>query len=357
MYTVAGVRVGERGVAPPILGQTTFSVSEQQGAGSKRSHPGDYTWWQVTQYPRARLATVTPARAVKWVREVDQETGEVTEGAVLSFTEKRAKPAKRCLECAARGRTKRKCQECQQLRRRVRRSIEEANPKSEADSKRRASGMIEKYCREHLLDHMWVLTYAGEGCHDREKVLDDMEDFGRRFAGATRSRRNPDGRPWLAVMELHKKINPETGRAHGWHVHFCIRGFMHWKKLQALWPHGTTRTPVRQGAAGGEDERSAGWFDPGEAAGYLTHYVGKDLGEGRTHLGQHRYLKAQVMRLTRRRELAVGYVGAQELAVILFGGVLPREVWESESVPDEKWTGPPVMRMDWWDPDRSGRRR
>lgn len=347
---VVAEAAGARGAAPSWLDERTFSVSEGLAAAKTEGSAGvsgrargrcerrrreHFRYFQITRYPGAKEASIVPAQSVVF----DAETGEVS----LPVRPKVARVRPRCTDCEGRGRTRRRCRDCAQLRRRLRRPVESGNAESEERAVRRAQSMIRRYCRECGLDHMWTFTYAGEGCHDRHEVLAHMEAFGREWAVRFKTRRYPDGRPWLAVLELHPG-------GHGWHVHFCIRGYLHWSKLAPLWPHGSIQIPE-----GPDGQKLAGWFDPQYVARYLSDYVGKTLGDGREHLGEHRYLKARVMRLTTERHLAAGYESAERVAIALFGGVPPAFRWDSED--DEDWTGPPVTWLDWWVIDKDGRRR
>ena len=176
---------------------------------------------------------------------------------------------------------------------------------------------------------MWTLTYRGEGCHDRAALVGHLEAFAREM-----KERWPRV-VWLAVPELHPG-------GHGWHVHVAVSEFIHWRAFNAAWPHGQTESP-----RGPDGKHLAGKIDASVTASYLGKYVAKSLGEGRTHLGQHRYFRPKGVEVA-AEDLPgriLTYDDARQLVVAFFGGV-PSYEWVSDD--DEKWDGPPVAWMDFW---------
>ena len=191
---------------------------------------------------------------------------------------------------------------------------------------------------------MWTLTYAGEGCHDREKMRRDMEQFAREF----RARFFAKGIVWLGVPELHPG-------GHGWHVHVAVSGFISYRKLNECWPHGHTETPK-----GPNGQPLAGKIDATVTAMYLAKYVAKGLGDGRTHLGQHRYFRPKEgieVTVENVTDGAIyGFEEARRAAISYFEGEVPAFEWLSDDLPEEViWSGPPVAWLDFWQRKKRGR--
>lgn len=211
-----------------------------------------------------------------------------------------------------------------------RRLIDELDAENEARSVRRSRSEIRRMCRQFKLCRMWTLTYAGEGCHDRTQLVRHLETFAREMKA-----RWPEV-VWLAVPELHPG-------GHGWHVHVAVSEFIHWRAFNAAWPHGQTESP-----RGPDGKRLAGKIDASVTASYLGKYVAKSLGEGRTHLGQHRYFrpKGVEVEVDELRGRILAYDDARAVAIAYFGGVPPAYEWTSDE--QEDWPGPPVGYLDFW---------
>ena len=214
----------------------------------------------------------------------------------------------------------------------LRRLIGAQDAKHEERAVRRARTMIRRMCREFNLCRMWTLTYAGEGCHDRDQLVRDMEEWAREM-----KRRLPR-LIWLAVPELHPG-------GHGWHVHAAVSEYVHFSAFNVTWPHGRTESP-----RGPDGKKLAGRVDANVTAAYLSKYVAKSLGEGRTHLGQHRYFRPKGVQVSVEdidagAGVILAYDEARRVVLAYFGGA-PSYEWTSDD--DDQWEAPPVAYMDFW---------
>jgi hypothetical protein len=197
--------------------------------------------------------------------------------------------------------------------------------RSASEAIRRARGAIRRYCAANVLNRLGTLTYAGSGCHDPRAFRSDLAGFFRRLKADLGT-----ALPYLWVPEWHK-----TG--HGLHAHFAVGRFVGRRRIEAAWGHGFVHIkllgdlPVGSGAIG----------EARKAAGYLSKYVGKDLGpEG----GLHRYDVAQGFQpnCRRLRGTSLADVLAQATAIM---GRPPVEVWDSADVPG--WDRPHAVRATW----------
>jgi hypothetical protein len=303
----------------PRLDEWTFSVLESLRARKERRESreptavADVLMWRVRVFPKAKEATLTPwRRPVR--REPDTDDSPVDVEAMRAIREAR-----------------RRLREVE-LNAEFRRLVTEADQESEDRAVRRARSMIRRICREFNLHRMWTLTYAGEGCHDRDQLVKHMERFARDV------REQLPGVIWLAVPEVHPG-------GHGWHVHVAVSEYVHWQRFNKCWPHGQTESP-----RGPDGKRLAGKIDATTTAIYLGKYVAKSLGEGREYLGQHRYFRPKGIEVTVEDSgdggAIYGYDDARRVAIAYFGGVVPEVELESDQL--EEHDGPPFAWLDFW---------
>jgi hypothetical protein len=190
---------------------------------------------------------------------------------------------------------------------------------------RRARGAIRRYCAANVLNRLGTLTYAGDGCHDPRVFRTDLAGFFRRLKADLGT-----ALPYLWVPEWHPG-------GHGLHAHFAVGRFVPYRGIRAAWGRGIIHIkllgdlPVGSGAIG----------EARRAAGYLSKYVGKDLGP---EYGLHRYDVAQGFqpKLRRLRGPSLGDVLDQATAIM---GRAPVEIWDSADMPD--WDRPHSVRATW----------
>jgi len=197
------------------------------------------------------------------------------------------------------------------------RSLEEAQ--------RRARGKVRRYCAANGLSRLGTLTYRGEGCHDPVVV---RADIGRFFRGLRRGL--GERFPYLWVPELHPG-------GHGWHVHFVVGQYVRRSLIEGAWGRGFVHIKLIQGASVGSGVRGEARI----AAGYVSKYLGKDLGGAG---GLNRYDVAQGFQprhepVTGRTETEVVAEASERM------GGPPSYVWRS--VTQEGWKGPPAVWLQW----------
>lgn len=199
--------------------------------------------------------------------------------------------------------------------------------RSRAESARRAHGRVRRYCAANGLDRLFTLTYAGDGCHDPDRLRGDVGEF-------FRSLRQSEGAktfPYLWVPEWHPG-------GHGLHVHFGLGQYVHKSKISAAWCRGFVEArrlsvPHGVGKVGGGRR----------AAAYLGKYISKTFDESQG-FGRHRYEVAQGF--TPR---AVRWVGNREHDLVSAAcdsmGGAPLEVWSSDG--EATWRATPTRTLRW----------
>jgi hypothetical protein len=199
--------------------------------------------------------------------------------------------------------------------------------RSAADAARRARTKVRRYCAANRLNRLGTLTYAPPFCRDPRQLRRDLGVFVRRL-------RHEFGEPfpYVWVPELHK----DDAR---FHVHLALGRYIHYTAIRRAWPHGIIHIkllgdlPVGSGTLG----------EARKAAGYLSKYVGKDL--GRTDgSGLHRYDLAQGF-----QPRSVDIDGRTSHEVIewaeTYMGSKAQYVWRSRD--EEEWQGPPALFASW----------
>lgn len=201
-----------------------------------------------------------------------------------------------------------------------------------ARANRRRRAEMRRYMVQNKLTVLWTFTYAGEGEHNRERVLADFAAFLRRF-------REAFGRhPYLYVFELHPG-------GHGWHVHCALPGlhFSH-KRMGELWGHGFVHYRKAKDFFAGDDDGQGdelgggrgGRQDARRLSKYLAKYMAKDMDPGkRRHgyeVGEGFSVRVRTFRLlpslSAVRKL-VNHLGLGELS------------WHSSDI-WKGWEGPPM---------------
>ncbi len=138
--------------------------------------------------------------------------------------------------------------------------------------------------------------------------------------------------PYLWVPELHADRER-------FHAHFAVGRYLPYRAIRRAWGHGFVDIrllgdlPIGSGTLG----------ESRKAAGYLSKYVGKDL--GRTDgSGLHRYEVAQGFQ---PRGVRIGGASADELIewAETYMGAPPERVWRSQDEPG--WDGPPSVWASW----------
>jgi hypothetical protein len=203
---------------------------------------------------------------------------------------------------------------------------EERRVKSEHEHARRAASKVRRFCRAWRIDHLWTLTYRGEGERDYKQLRKDVDAFFRRF------------RELVGHIPLVMVREPHPG-GHGWHCHFGVPGWVSIKAIRACWPHGSVNVQGRrQGAS------------PRKVAGYIAKYVSKGFDPAHCEAsgvadrlpGEHRYWINQGFALT-----PVIYMHERQghaIGDLVERAGWPVYVWESASVAD--WHGPPCLWLD-----------
>jgi hypothetical protein len=198
---------------------------------------------------------------------------------------------------------------------------------NEADAARRARGKVRRYCTANGLNRLGTLTYRGDGCHEPERLRADLGSFFRRLRVSV-----GQSFPYLWVPEWHKQ-------GHGLHAHFAVGRFIRRGAIEAAWGRGFVHIkhlgdlPVGSGTRG----------EARAAAGYLSKYLGKDLGVPHP-TGLHRYEVAQGF-----QPRSVALDGPTSASVLTWAegvmGAAPHYVWRSRE--QEHWDGPPAVWAQW----------
>jgi hypothetical protein len=195
------------------------------------------------------------------------------------------------------------------------------------DAIRRARGKVRRYCAANRLNRLGTLTYAGTGCHEPARLRGDLGSFFRRLRSAV-----GEAFPYLWVPEWH------PGR-HGLHAHFAVGRWIAHGAIKRAWGRGHVHIkllgdlPVGSGTLG----------EARLAAGYLSKYVGKDVGTGH-ETGLHRYEVAQGFQP--RRVPIDGPTADEVLGWAETYMQRPAErVWRSRD--EAGWSGPPAVWASW----------
>jgi hypothetical protein len=199
--------------------------------------------------------------------------------------------------------------------------------RSAADAARRALGKVRRYCADNRLNRLGTLTYGPPFCTDPRQLRRDVAAFVRRL-------RSEAGGvfPYLWVPELHADHER-------YHVHFAVGRYLPYMAIRRAWGHGfvdirmLNDLPVGSGTLG----------EARKAAGYLSKYIGKDLGriDGS---GLHRYEVAQGFQ---PRAIPIVGITTDEVlawAETFMGGPADR-VWRSRD--EDAWAGPPAVWASW----------
>lgn len=202
------------------------------------------------------------------------------------------------------------------------RSVEQAG--------RRARSRLRRYCAANRLNRLGTLTYAGDGCHDTQKVRADIGTFFRALRGGL------GGEPlaYVWVPEWHK-----TG--HGLHVHFAVGRFVARALIDEAWGHGFVHIKLLGGLPAG----SGPVEEARKAAGYLSKYVAKTFTDPAARvMDLHRYDVAQGFQPERRQLFGRSPQAVLDQASDLLGS-RPATVWTSAQA--ERWDGPPAIWAQW----------
>jgi hypothetical protein len=202
----------------------------------------------------------------------------------------------------------------------------EVQVRNKERAQRRARSRVRRYCVANQLSRLWTLTYA-DAEWDVEHVKRDVNEFVRALRAELKR-----SLAYVVVLELH----PE---GHGIHVHLVLEAmFVNKTRLQEIWGHGLVQYSDRKsGHSRGGRERAR------MAAGYVSKYLGKDLGW--VGVGRHRYEVAEGFAVRVERSPAVTWPELCELVEALTGGVAPYRSWSSRQSPD--FTGPPCWWLVW----------
>jgi hypothetical protein len=205
---------------------------------------------------------------------------------------------------------------------------------------------MRRYMTANGLRYMWVLTLAGEGLHRAEGRREVMRRCGV-FARQLRQALGGEPFAYLYSPELHPG-------GHGWHVNFFVGSVISIELVREVWTGVETQGPARCGYVFVSDwvakvrRRDSSMSVRSAiraAARYAAKYGSKDWSAEVLAGGQHRYevaegfAPAKVHRWARRRHRIERHL------LVLFGGEVPAEVWESDTVAD--WHGPPVFTWRW----------
>lgn len=216
----------------------------------------------------------------------------------------------------------------------VRRATEPSgNPpdlsRASSEASRRARAKLRRYCAANGLNRLGTLTYAGEGCHDAQRLRADVAAFFKDLrAGAGGG---PLAYAW--VPQLHPG-------GHGWHLHFGVGRFVPRTLIEQAWGRGFVHIKLLSNLPVGAGVR-------GEArltARYLAGYAGRELGDEGRRAGLHRYEVAQGFQ---PEKLLVYGLSAEEVIERASGYMraAPERVWLSSEV--EGWRGPPACWAQW----------
>lgn len=193
----------------------------------------------------------------------------------------------------------------------------------------RARGQMRRYCVRNRLNRLGTLTYA-TGNHDPALVREHLGEFFRALREVTGGKPFP----YIWIPEWHKTD-------HGLHAHFAVGKFVKRAHIAAAWDRGFFHIKLLSNLPVGSTSIS----EARRAAGYLSKYVAKDIGDPARHvLGLHRYDVAQGF-----APVPVSISGPTSEDVIFAAseefGELPSHEWSSRSVED--WQGPPAIWVQW----------
>ncbi len=141
-----------------------------------------------------------------------------------------------------------------------------------SDAARRARAKVRRYCAANRLNRLGTLTYGPPFCTDPGRLRRDVAEFVRRLR-----REVGEAFPYVWVPELHAD-------GERFHLHFALGRYIHYTAIRRAWGHGFVHItllgdlPVGAGTLG----------EARKAAGYLSKYMGKDLGRV-DGSGLHRY--------------------------------------------------------------------
>lgn len=193
---------------------------------------------------------------------------------------------------------------------------------------RRSRGRLRRFAVHNRLARLVSLTYRGRGCHDFNRMRDDVALFERRLREAF---------PALAFVFTYE-LHPG---GHGWHVHGGVSSSVAQARLESLWGHGFVDIRmVRVGGSRRFPGRPAGTGREGcrRVAVYLSKYVGKDA-EG-IPAGRQRYSVRQGFQPGCRRVFLGCPDDVVRSILVELGGEVPSYAWSSSGSP--LWVGPPA---------------
>jgi hypothetical protein len=193
---------------------------------------------------------------------------------------------------------------------------------------RRAKTTVRRYCVQNSLNRLGTLTYRRPGCYDHTALRCDVAEFWRQLRLSLDDRRFA----YLWVGEWHPKGN-------GLHVHFAVGRFIQRALIAAAWPHGFVHIKL----LGDLPALSSSRTEARRAAGYLSKYVGKTLGDG-LESGLHRYEIAQGFQPVEVRFVGRSAYEVVRQAVAHMGG---EAEYVSVSNEWEGYEGPPAVFLSW----------
>lgn len=203
--------------------------------------------------------------------------------------------------------------------------------RSAREAAQRAASKIRRYCAHNRLNRLGTLTYAGDGNHDPSALREDLGEFFR----ALRAGAGGKPLPYLWVPEWHPG-------GHGLHAHFAVGKFVPRSVIDKAWGRGFVHIKL----IGDLPVGSGTMAEARRAAGYLSKYVAKGVGEHRPTDGPalHRYEVAQGFQPTsvRLHGRMLGDVLAQASDVMRRR---PIQVWQSQIA--DGWLGPPSVWASW----------
>lgn len=191
---------------------------------------------------------------------------------------------------------------------------------------RRAAGQVRRFCRANRIDHLWTLTYRGEGQRDYVELRRHVRKFFEWW------RSEVGDVPMIMVREPHPK-------GHGWHLHFAVPGFVSVRLVRKGWTHGSVNVQGRK--AGASPRKVAGYLSKYVAKGYTPEHCQKSRVSPRA-AGEHRYWVTQGFQ-PERHTFGGGDV-AELLSAIRQTCGEPTHDWLSWD--DPEWDGPAVMWLD-----------
>lgn len=201
--------------------------------------------------------------------------------------------------------------------------------RARAEAGRRARTQLRRYCAANGLNKLGTLTYAPPFCRDPYELREHVGGFFR----ALRAELGGGPLPYVWVPETHKD-------GERFHVHFAVGQYVRQSLIRSVWGRGHVFIKLIGDLPVGSGVRE----EARKAAGYLSKYVSKSLGETTRPSGLHRYevaqgFRPQVVKITGRSS---DDVVAQ--AVERMHGH-PRLSWSSAE--KEGWLGPPAIWVAW----------